>query len=77
LTHSIQHEFSGQVTAIYEDGRDEVWLGANRRLYHINRKTAQLWPFKGVDNSQVTPSFRTDQMRFGSATHTPVCSDTT
>jgi len=53
LTHSIQYELSGQVTAIYEDGRDEVWLGANRRLYHINRKTAQLWPCKGVDNSQV------------------------
>jgi signal transduction histidine kinase/ligand-binding sensor domain-containing protein len=53
LTHSIQYELSGQVTAIYEDGRDEVWLGANRRLYHINRKTAQLWPFKGVDNSEV------------------------
>jgi signal transduction histidine kinase/ligand-binding sensor domain-containing protein len=53
LTHSSQYDFSGQIGAIYEDGRDEVWLGANRRLYHINRKTAQIWPFKGVDNSDV------------------------
>jgi signal transduction histidine kinase/ligand-binding sensor domain-containing protein len=53
LTRPIQNELSGQVTAIYEDGRDQVWLAANRRLYHINRKTAQIWPFKGVDNSEV------------------------
>jgi signal transduction histidine kinase/ligand-binding sensor domain-containing protein len=52
-THSSQYDLSGLVTAIYEDGRDEVWLGANRRLFHVNRKTAQIWPFKGVDNSDV------------------------
>ena len=53
LTHSSRNEFSGLVTAIYEDGRDEVWLGANRRLYHIDRTTTQILPFKGVDNSDV------------------------
>ena len=53
LTHSIHDELSGLVTAIYEDGRDEIWLGANRHLYHINRKTAQMRPFEGVDNSEV------------------------
>jgi signal transduction histidine kinase/ligand-binding sensor domain-containing protein len=53
LTRSSQHELAGLIIAIYEDGRDEVWLGANRRLYHMNRKTGQIWPLKGVDNSDV------------------------
>ena len=53
LTHSSKYEISGLVGAIYEDGRDEVWLGVNRRLYRLNRKTAKVWLFKGVDNSDV------------------------
>ncbi len=53
LTHTSQYEISGLVGAIYEDGRDEVWLGVNRGLYRLNRKTAQVWKFKGVDNSDV------------------------
>jgi ligand-binding sensor domain-containing protein len=52
-TGSSRNDLSGLITAIYEDGRDEVWLGANRRLYHVNRKTAIVWPFQGVDNSEV------------------------
>ena len=52
-THSRQYDLSGLVTAIYEDGRDVVWLGVNRRLYHVNRKTGEVLPFKGVDNSDV------------------------
>jgi signal transduction histidine kinase/ligand-binding sensor domain-containing protein len=53
LSHPKRYEVSGLITTIYEDGRDEVWLGVNRRLYSINRKTAQISPFKGVDNSEV------------------------
>jgi signal transduction histidine kinase/ligand-binding sensor domain-containing protein len=53
LTHSSRYKLSGLVNAIYEDGRDEVWLGVNRRLYHFNRKTGDVLPFKGVDNSEV------------------------
>ncbi|HEX4770821.1 MAG TPA: two-component regulator propeller domain-containing protein [Bryobacteraceae bacterium] len=53
LMRSSQYELSGLVTAIYQEGRDEVWLGANRRLYHVNRKTGEVLPFKGVDNSVV------------------------
>ncbi len=53
LTHSIRFELSGLVGAIYEDGQDKVWLGLNRSLYSFNRKTAQVSPFEGVDNSDV------------------------
>jgi signal transduction histidine kinase/ligand-binding sensor domain-containing protein len=53
VTRSSQYELSGLVTAIYEDGRNEVWLGTNRRLYHMNRKTREVLPFEGVDNSEV------------------------
>jgi signal transduction histidine kinase/ligand-binding sensor domain-containing protein len=53
LMRSSQYELSGLVTAIYQDGRDEVWLGVNRQLYHVNRKTGEVLPFKGVDNSDV------------------------
>jgi signal transduction histidine kinase/ligand-binding sensor domain-containing protein len=69
LTRSSQHELSGLITSIYEDGRDEIWLGANRQLYHINRKTAQLWPFKGVSDSEVNSiiSDGPDVLWFGNA----------
>ncbi len=53
LTRSSKEDLSGQITAVYEDGRNDAWLGTNRRLYHINLKTGQVWPFKGVDNSDV------------------------
>jgi ligand-binding sensor domain-containing protein/two-component sensor histidine kinase len=53
LMRSSQYELSGLVTAIYQEGRDEVWLGVNRQLYHVNRKTGEVLPFKGVDNSDV------------------------
>lgn len=53
FSHSEGSQLSGLVTAIYEDGRDAIWLGVNRGLYRLNRKTAQIWPFKGVDNSDV------------------------
>jgi ligand-binding sensor domain-containing protein len=53
LIRSSRNELSGLVTAIYQEGRDEVWLGVNRRLYHVNRKTGEVLPFKGVDNSDV------------------------
>jgi hypothetical protein len=52
-SHSEERQLSGLVTAIYEDGRGIVWLGANRRLYHINRNTREVLPFEGIDNSDV------------------------
>jgi signal transduction histidine kinase/ligand-binding sensor domain-containing protein len=53
FSHSEERQLSGLVTAIYEDGRGIVWLGANRRLYHIDRNTREVLPFEGVDNSDV------------------------
>jgi signal transduction histidine kinase/ligand-binding sensor domain-containing protein len=53
LSHSREHQLSGLVTAIYEDGQGVVWLGVNRRLYRLNRKTREVLPFQGVDNSDV------------------------
>jgi signal transduction histidine kinase/ligand-binding sensor domain-containing protein len=53
LAHARNGEVSGLVSAIYEDGRDKVWLGVNRRLYRLDRKTREIWPFEGVDNSEV------------------------
>jgi streptogramin lyase/two-component sensor histidine kinase len=53
FSHSEERQLSGLVTAIYEDGRGIVWLGANRRLYHINRNTREVLPFEGIDNSDV------------------------
>jgi signal transduction histidine kinase/ligand-binding sensor domain-containing protein len=53
FSQSEKHQLSGLVTAIYEDGRDAVWLGVNRGLYRLNRKTAQVESFKGVDDSDV------------------------
>jgi ligand-binding sensor domain-containing protein len=69
LAQSSQRELSGLVTGIYEDGRGEVWLGANRRLYHINRKTGQLSLFEGVDNSEVNSIIAdgADVLWFGNA----------
>ena len=53
LSHSRERQLSGLVTAIYEDGQGVVWLGVNRRLYRLNRKTGEVLPFQGVDNSDV------------------------
>jgi ligand-binding sensor domain-containing protein len=69
LTHASRYEISGLVSAIYEDGRGEVWLGVNRGLYRLNRKTAQVWQFKGVDNSDVYSiiPYGSDLLWFGNA----------
>jgi signal transduction histidine kinase/ligand-binding sensor domain-containing protein len=53
FSHSEERQLSGLVTAIYEDGRGTLWLAVNRRLYHVNRKTGEVLPFKGIDNSDV------------------------
>jgi ligand-binding sensor domain-containing protein len=69
LTRSSEYDLSGLVGAIYEDGRDQVWLGVHRQLHRFNRKTAQVSPFKGVDNSDVYSIIPdgTDVLWFGNA----------
>ena len=69
LSHSRERQLSGLVTAIYEDGQGVVWLGVNRRLYRLNRKTGEVCPFQGVDNSEVYSTIPdgSDVLWFGNA----------
>jgi ligand-binding sensor domain-containing protein len=46
-------EISGLVSTIYQDSLSYLWLGANRRLYRINRETGECSPLKEADNSEV------------------------
>jgi signal transduction histidine kinase/ligand-binding sensor domain-containing protein len=52
-SHSREGQLSGLVTAIYEDGRDVLWLAVDRHLYRLNRNTGQLFTLKDVDDSEV------------------------
>jgi signal transduction histidine kinase/ligand-binding sensor domain-containing protein len=53
LSRSRESQLSGLVSAIYEDGRGILWLGVNRQLDRLSRATGQIFPFKGVYNSEV------------------------
>lgn len=46
-------ELSGLVSTVYQDSQGYLWLGANRRLQRINRKTGECVTVKEADNSEV------------------------
>jgi len=53
LAHSREPQLSGLVSTIYEDGQGVVWFSVNRRLYRLDRKTGQVFPFGYADDGDV------------------------